>query len=171
MLTTRQASAADVPALERLGEATYRSHFTAIWSPARLEAYIAAEYGAAALAESLARPELAIWLIAEVGREPIGFAKLNWNRALPVPPDRSGTELQKIYLLAEKTGQGHGGAMLEQILDRARQRGDKVIWLDVLKSNAGARAFYERHGFEVAGEIPFATDLREIGMWVMARAL
>jgi ribosomal protein S18 acetylase RimI-like enzyme len=61
--------------------------------------------------------------------------------------------------------------MLEQIIDRARQRGDKLIWLDVLKSNAGARAFYERHGFEVAGEIPFATDLREIGMWVMAREL
>jgi ribosomal protein S18 acetylase RimI-like enzyme len=171
VLTTRQASGADIPVLERLGEATYRSHFTAIWSPARLEAYIAAEYGAAALAESLARPALAVWLIAEADRVPIGFAKLNWNRALPIPPDRAGTELQKIYLLAEKTGQGHGGAMLEQIFDRARQRDDRRIWLDVLKSNAGARAFYERHGFEVAGEIPFATDLREIGMWVMARDL
>jgi len=171
VLTTRQASAADIPVLERLGEATYRSHFTAIWSPARLEAYIAAEYGAAALAESLARPALAVWLIAEADRVPIGFAKLNWNRALPIPPDRAGTELQKIYLVAEKTGQGHGGAMLEQILDRARQRDDRRIWLDALKSNAGARAFYERHGFAVAGEIPFATDLREIGMWVMARDL
>jgi ribosomal protein S18 acetylase RimI-like enzyme len=41
----------------------------------------------------------------------------------------------------------------------------------VLKSNAGARAFYERQGFNVVGEIPFATDLEEIGMWVMARDL
>jgi len=169
MLTVRQASVADISLLERLGETTYRSHFTAIWSPARLEAYIAAEYGAAALAESLARPTLAIWLVAEVDREPIGFAKLNWNRALPIPPARSGTELQKIYLLAEKTGQGHGGAMLERIVDHARQSG--LIWLDVLKSNAGARAFYERHGFQTVGEFPFATDLHEIGMWVMARDL
>jgi ribosomal protein S18 acetylase RimI-like enzyme len=171
MLMIRAATSADRDRLSRLGEATYRSHFTAIWSPARLEAYITAEYGAEALAESLARPALSIWLIAEIGREPIGFAKLNWNRALPIPPDRSGTELQKIYLLDEKTGQGHGGAMLEQILHRARHRGEKLIWLDVLKSNTGARAFYERHGFEVAGEIPFATDLQEIGMWVMARDL
>jgi len=169
VLTLRQASIGDTALLERLGEATYRSHFTAIWSPERLEAYIAAEYGAVPLAESLARPELAVWLIAEVDREPIGFAKLNWNRALPVPPDRSGTELQKIYLLAEKTGQGHGGAMLEGIIERARPSG--LIWLDVLKSNAGARAFYGRHGFEVVGEFPFATDLKEIGMWVMARDL
>jgi ribosomal protein S18 acetylase RimI-like enzyme len=61
--------------------------------------------------------------------------------------------------------------MLDAVIDRARQRGDRLIWLDVLKSNTGARAFYERHGFEAVGEIPFATDLREIGMWVMARAL
>src|SRR5690349_4960626 len=103
MLSVRPASLSDIPVLERLGEATYRSHFTAIWSPARLEAYIAQEYGAAALAESLARPEASLWLIAELDGAPIGFAKLNWDRALPVPPERSGTELQKIYLLAERT--------------------------------------------------------------------
>jgi ribosomal protein S18 acetylase RimI-like enzyme len=170
VLTLRPASVADTPVLERLGEATYRSHFTAIWSPARLEAYIAAEYGADALAQSLARPDSA-WLIAEVDGAPIGFAKLNWDRALPIPPARSGTELQKIYLRAECTGQGHGGAMLEGIVERAQQRGDRLIWLDVLKSNTAARAFYERHGFQVVGEIPFATDLREIGMWVMAREI
>jgi ribosomal protein S18 acetylase RimI-like enzyme len=170
MLSLRSASIADIPVLEGLGEATYRSHFTAIWSPARLEAYIAAEYGADALAQSLARPDSA-WLIAEVNGAPIGFAKLNWARALPIPPAPSGTELQKIYLRAECTGQGHGGAMLEGIVERAQQRGDRLIWLDVLKSNTAARAFYERHGFQVVGEIPFATDLREIGMWVMAREI
>jgi ribosomal protein S18 acetylase RimI-like enzyme len=171
LLNVRPAEQADVPVLERLGAATYRSHFTAIWSPVRLEAYIAAEYGAAPLAESLARPDLSLWLIAEIDATPIGFAKLNWERTLPIPPVSSGTELQKIYFLAEQTGQGHGGAMLDAVIDRARQRGDRLIWLDVLKSNTGARAFYERHGFEAVGEIPFATDLREIGMWVMARAL
>ena len=136
-----------------------------------MEAYIAAEYGAEALSQSLARPDLSLWLIGERDGEPIGFAKLNWDRELPIEPARSGTELQKIYLLAEQTGQGHGGAMLEGIVDRAKRRGDRLLWLDVLKSNAGARAFYVRHGFHEVGEIPFATDLEEIGMWVMARDL
>ena len=171
MLSVRPASLSDIPILERLGEATYRSHFTAIWSPARLEAYITAEYGAAALAESLTRPDLSLWLIADLNGAPIGFAKLNWDRQLPVSPARSGTELQKIYLLAGQTGQGHGRALLDAAVDHARQRGDRLLWLDVLKSNAGARAFYERHGFKGVGEIPFATDLREIGMSVMVRRL
>jgi ribosomal protein S18 acetylase RimI-like enzyme len=169
VLKVRRAEARDVRLLAQLGETTYRSHFAGIWSPARMDAYIAAEYGEAALAESLARPELSIWLIGEMDAEPIGFAKLNWNRPLPVADGRIGTELQKIYLQAERTGQGHGGRMLEAVVERARQRDDRWLWLDVLKSNAGARAFYERHGFRAVGEIPFATDLREIGMWVMAR--
>ena len=171
VLTLRQAVPADIPQLKRLGAATYRSHFAAIWSPARMEAYIAAEYGAAALGLSLAEPDLSIWLIAEVDGEPIGFAKLNWDRPLPLPPARSGAELQKIYLLGERTGKGHGGVMLMAIVDRVKARGEGLLWLDVLKSNNGARAFYARHGFTTLGEIPFATDLKEIGMWVMAREI
>lgn len=171
VLTLRQADNRDVGSLELLGTETYRSHFTSIWSPARLEAYIASEYSAPALAESLARPDLSIWLIAALDAEPIGFAKLNWNRPLPLEDGRTGTELQKIYLRAERTGQGHGGAMLQAVVDRLQARGDTLLWLDVLKSNAGARAFYERHGFKVLGELPFATDVREIGFWVMTRDL
>jgi ribosomal protein S18 acetylase RimI-like enzyme len=171
VLILREATEADIPVLERLGADTYRSHFATIWSPARMEAYIAAEYGAAALAESLARPDLSIWLIAEREREPVGFAKLNWDRPLPTAPDRSGIELQKIYFRAALTGQGLGGQALAAIVDRAKARGERLLWLHVLKSNAGARAFYARHGFDTVAEIPFATDLREIGMLVMAREL
>jgi len=170
MLTVRDATPADRDRLSQLGEATYRSHFTAIWSPERLEAYIATEYGPAALERSLGETDRALWLIAERDAAPIGFAKLNWNQPLPVGDARIGTELQKIYLLADRTGQGHGGAMLAAIIDRARGRGG-LLWLDVLKSNTGARAFYERHGFGVVGDFPFATDLLEIGMWVMAREI
>jgi ribosomal protein S18 acetylase RimI-like enzyme len=170
MLTVRDATAADRDSLARLGEATYRSHFTAIWSPQRLEAYIAAEYGSAALERSLQETG-SRWLIAELDRAPIGFAKLNWDRPLPVAPARSGTELQKIYFCAEQTGKGWGAAMLDAIVTRAQQRDPCLLWLDVLKSNAGAQAFYARHGFNVVGEIPFATDIQEIGMLVMAREI
>jgi ribosomal protein S18 acetylase RimI-like enzyme len=52
----------------------------------------------------------------------------------------------------------------------AARRSD-MLWLDVLKSNAGAQRFYTSRGFRVLGEIPFNTDLSEIGMLVMARQL
>jgi GNAT superfamily N-acetyltransferase len=170
MLTVRDATRADRDRLARLGETTYRSHFTAIWSAPRLEAYIQAEYGPAAVEQSL-QDAGSLWLVAELDGAPIGFAKLNWDRSPPVAPTQSGTELQKIYLRADQTGKGQGRALLEAAIERARRRGSRLLWLDVLKSNAAARAFYERHGFSALGAIPFATDLREIGMWVMARDL
>jgi hypothetical protein len=106
MLMIRAATSADRDRLSRLGEATYRSHFTAIWSPARLEAYIAAEYGPAALERSLGGADGSLWLIAALADEPIGFAKVNWERPLPIAGGGSGAELQKIYFDAARTGQG-----------------------------------------------------------------
>jgi len=174
VLTIRIAEPGDRAVLERLGADTYRQHFTGIWSPARLEAYIEAEYGAKALDASLARPDLAAWLIAGLpDGTAIGFAKLNWDRALPVALGGAtphGSELQKIYFLAEQAGRGHGARLLAAIAAMAKARAP-LLWLDVLKSNTRARAFYERNGFQCVGEFPFATDLEEIGMWVMARRL
>lgn len=45
------------------------------------------------------------------------------------------------------------------------------IWLDVLKTNSNAQRFYESFGFGALGEIPFSTDMAEIGMIVMCRDL
>jgi ribosomal protein S18 acetylase RimI-like enzyme len=55
--------------------------------------------------------------------------------------------------------------------DQAVQRGEHLLWLDVLKSNTHAQRFYEALGFQPTGEIPFATDLTAIGMVVMVLAL
>ncbi len=91
----------------------------------------------------------------------------------PVPGGlvETGTELQKLYVRREVTGRGLGARLLERVLDEARSEGAALVWLDVLRSNAGARRMYERHGFQVVAELPFATGRGEIGFWVMARRL
>ena len=54
------------------------------------------------------------------------------------------------------------------MLQRASAAGESCLWLDVLKSNSGARRFYESAGLRQIGEVPFSTDLEQICMWVMA---
>lgn len=56
---------------------------------------------------------------------------------------------------------------MKYICDLAVQRGESLLWLTVLKSNPSARRFYEAFGFQLIGEIPFNTDLAEIGMNAM----
>ena len=71
-------------------------------------------------------------LVAEEGGRLVGFLAL-------MPPD----VLSHLYLAAEHTGRGLGGALLEL----ARRRFPEGLQLWAFQSNLGALRFYERHGF------------------------
>ncbi|MGC5700950.1 GNAT family N-acetyltransferase [Pseudomonas sp. NFXW11] len=167
MITIREAHSHDLDTLQAIGCATYREHFSAIWSRAGMQQFLDQDFAPQPLQESLAATDRHLWLLAlDAQQQPVGFAKLNWNRPTPgsgVP----GAELQKIYLLKSQAGKGHGRRMLEHVLQRASEAGESCLWLDVLKSNQGARRFYESAGLRQIGEVPFSTDMEQIGMWVM----
>ncbi|PYY98557.1 GNAT family N-acetyltransferase [Pseudomonas sp. TKO14] len=171
MITIREADSRDIQALKAIGCATYREHFASIWSAAGMQQFLDQDFSSAHLQASLAARDRHLWLLAlDPQQQPIGFAKLNWAR--PVPgSERCGAELQKIYLLKSQAGQGHGRRLLEEVLQRASAAGESCLWLDVLKSNGGARRFYESAGLRQIGEVPFSTDLEQIGMWGMACGL
>lgn len=163
-----RAESGDLDIVRELGAATYREHFAAIWSPDGIARYLAGEFDRAAVADELGSITT-IYLLG-LAPAPTGFAKLRLGRAVPGDATGTGVELQKIYVRRAATGSGLGAQLLAAAIDVARAAGAALIWLDVLKTNPGARRFYERHGFRVAGELPFASDLGEQGMWVMTRA-
>jgi ribosomal protein S18 acetylase RimI-like enzyme len=110
------------------------------------------------------------YLLLAAGGEDVGFAKMNFARALPIG-DGTGAELQKIYVQRSALGGGLGARLLAAVCDACAARGEPLVWLDVLKPNTRAQAFYRAHGFEEVGEIPYATDLVATGMIVMRRLL
>ncbi|HWJ21079.1 MAG TPA: GNAT family N-acetyltransferase, partial [Gemmatimonadaceae bacterium] len=50
---------------------------------------------------------------------------------------------------------GVGAALMRHVLDAARERGARTLWLGVWEQNAVARAFYARWGFGEVGEHDF----------------
>lgn len=46
---------------------------------------------------------------------------------------------------------GHGQALLQRVMQLARQRGDQALWLEVRPSNVAALALYQRLGFAQVG--------------------
>lgn len=167
-LYIHDATHADLETLQRIGCATYREHFSEIWTIAGMQRFLAADFSSEALTSSLAAAEQHLWLLAEDSDgNAMGFAKLNWNSPMPLG-NKTGAELQKIYLLKSATGKGYGEQLLRVICERALARQQHLLWLDVLQNNRAAHAFYTRFGFRTCGEIPFSTDLLEIGMQVMA---
>jgi len=161
------ATHADLETLQRIGCDTYREHFSEIWTLAGMRHFLSDDFSRESLTRSLAAPDQHLWLLAkDMAGNTQGFAKLNWNSRMPLH-NAAGAELQKIYLLKSATGKGYGMQLLSVICERASARQQQLLWLDVLKSNHAAQAFYSRFGFHACGEIPFSTDLFEIGMQVM----
>ncbi len=64
-------------------------------------------------------------------------------------PDAAGKRLMlsKIYILAERQGQGLGTEVVAFVERRCREQGLNTLWLTVNKHNSGSIAFYERAGF------------------------
>ncbi|HEV2125724.1 MAG TPA: GNAT family N-acetyltransferase, partial [Chloroflexota bacterium] len=87
-----------------------------------------------------------VW-VAERDGEIIGFCN-----TVPATEELAGTaELQTLYLAPEVVGTGKGAALIRCALNdlRARGYGAAVLW--VLDTNARARRFYEKGGWQADG--------------------
>lgn len=165
-----EARQADAQRLAELGKITARHWFSDVYSASELDAFLQRDFTAEGLRQQLAAPDTFTFLIHEVGGTAVGFARINWDRPVPFGEQR-GAELQKIYYLPERTGEGLGRRLMAAAQETVAARGVRILWLDVLKSNPRARALYERLGFKVIGELPFATERGEIGMDVLCLEL
>lgn len=170
MFRIQQAFPADLATVREVGIASYLAHFGALWpNQHELEAFLAKDFAVAALAKTLQDP-LVCWLLAYQGDTPIGFARLNFESLLAATAT-SGAELQKIYFLPGFAGHGYGEQLYTEVERRAAEKQQKLLWLDVLKSNVSAQRFYQRQGMEIVGENRFTTANQPVELWYMAKSL
>jgi ribosomal protein S18 acetylase RimI-like enzyme len=169
-MLVRRATVSDLRELIALGRTCYAEHFAREWSAAGLERYLDAQYEQATVERDLGGETNVRYDVLEVDGALVGFAKTVRDRWVPDGTNRRGLELEKIYVLASAVGRGFGAALLARVVEVATEGSTRWIWLDVLRTNEAATRFYERNGFAKVAEVPFATDVREIGMFVMCRA-
>ena len=60
-------------------------------------------------------------------------------------------EIENLVVAQQCRRRGLGGAMLDELLRRARNDGGAAVWLEVRESNQPARRLYERYGFHETG--------------------
>jgi ribosomal-protein-alanine N-acetyltransferase len=91
-------------------------------------------------AELAGVPETRHYVVAETGREVIGYAGLFATR--------DQADVQTIAVAAGHQGSGLGATLLDALLDEARRRGCREVLLDVRVDNESALHLYEKAGFE-----------------------
>ena len=67
--------------------------------------------------------------------------------------------LEDMVVVPERRGRGIGSALLTAAIEHARQAGCRRITLLTDRSNASARRFYGRHGFQLSEMVPMRLPL------------
>ena len=93
------------------------------------------------LADELMSPASRYWIAADESGAPIGYGGVK-------------ADVMTIGVAPHARGRGAGAAILDALLDWARQAGAAEIFLDVRPSNEGAIALYNSRGFVEIGRRP-----------------
>ncbi len=103
--------------------------------------------------------ENAIFLVAEIKDEAVGYAKLLLDsRESEIIAEKS-IELNRLYSKQEFLGKGVGKSLIEKCLEEAEKHNCDTMWLGVWEFNPRAQAFYRKYGFYEVGKHIFQLGL------------
>jgi len=148
----RDATAADLPAIDALFRESFVATFGHLYRAEDLAEFLA-KFTSEAWASEFAESGLA-FRIAEDADGLAGFAKIS-NLTLPAETEARTTELRQLYLSERAKGSGAAQALLDWVVAQGRARGSEELWLSVYTDNHRARRFYARNGFEDRGAYHF----------------
>jgi GNAT superfamily N-acetyltransferase len=148
----RDATPADLGAIDRIFRASFVATFGHLYSAADLEAFLD-KFTPEAWAEEMAGVDYAFRLAEDEGRA-VGFLKLG-PLTVPVEPAQRALELRQLYVLEPWHGSGVAAALMEWALGEAARRKVRELYLTVYTDNHRALRFYQRYGFEAIGRYDF----------------
>ena len=146
-LTFEECTLSDLDKLKEITISTFTSTYGKDNTPENLQKYLDESFGETALIEQL-QNEFSEFYFANIGDRTIGYLKLNMGDAQTEMRDSLAIEIERIYVIREYQGNGFGNMFLSAVVDLAKSRNLKYIWLGVWKKNPKAVGFYENFGFK-----------------------
>lgn len=153
-LTIRSALTADAAALARLAKETFRDTFAADNTAEDMEAHCASAYGAEIQRREIEDEAIDTLLVADEAGELVAYAQLRLG-APPTVTIPEPIELWRFYVTASHHGRGLARRLMSAVIDRARRRGARTLWLGVWERNLRAQKFYRKCGFADIGSHTF----------------
>ena len=99
-----------------------------------------------------------IFLLAYIGDEVVGYARLREQNQPPELKDATAIEIARIYATTSSIGKGVGKILMEKCLEIATYLKKNTVWLGVWEHNQRAIEFYTKWGFK-----KFATHVFMLG--------
>lgn len=152
MIHYRDATAADLPAIDAIFRTSFVATFGTLYQPDDLATFLAG-FTLEAWGTDLVRPGMAFRL-AEDEEGVLGYCKIG-PVSLPVEAGPPTVELRQLYLLERGQGSGAAQALMDWAIATARAQGAERMVLSVYVDNHRAQRFYARQGFREIGRYEF----------------
>lgn len=167
MITTRDATAADLPAIDRVFRRSFCDTFAHLYRPDDLASFLA-QFTPEAWAEEYHDPGYR-FRVAEADGVVVAFVKLG-PVTLPAKTTADAWELRQFYVLKQWHGAGIAAELMDWALAEAARRGVGELFLSVFTDNHRARRFYARHGFVDFGRYQFMVGTHADDEIIMKRS-
>ena len=144
----------DWPVLQDVSRRTFHESFAYVNTEADMKDYLSVNLGEERLMSEIANPNSQFYF-AKLDEKVMGYLKVNFTGAQTEINDGVSLEIERIYLLREFQGKGHGQALYNFAIELAKERQLTYVWLAVWEKNFGAIRFYERNGLMPFGKHAF----------------
>ena len=163
----KTAKPSDAAVISSIGKLSFRDAFMHLFNNKKeLQEYLDFTYKPEKIEKSIRR-ENNVYFIAYVENVPAGFAKLKKSSLESQIESIAQMELQKIYVLSYYHGSGAGAALLNRVIEFAKETEPDYVWLHVHISNQKAVRFYEKNGFQISGKHHFTIGTQTFEFHIM----
>ena len=169
-LEIRKCTLKDLDQLITISRDTFITAFEHDNNPDDFNAYIETAFSKETIHEELLQPESDFYFVYY---ETVlaGYFKLNRGDAQNEQFDVPSIELERIYILASFQNKGIGSSLIALIIELAKKKDVKFLWLGVWEKNTKAIQFYLRHHFTKIGEHPYYIGKDKQTDWLMKYVL
>lgn len=150
MLDFRKCGVNDIGKLVEISKATFVNAFESQNNPEDFSTYIKSAFNKQTLLAQLVNKDSSFYFLY-LGKEILGYIKLNEYEAQTELRTDDGMELERIYVREQFQGNGHGKFMLEKVKSIALVNKKTFLWLGVWEKNNNAIRFYHNQNFKQFG--------------------
>lgn len=169
-LHIRAGTAADAAALAVFARRIFVDTFAADNDPDDFRRYLDEAFGEPQQTAELTNPHVRV-LLGEADGALVAYALLRDDRRADCVDGRAPMELQRFYVDTPWQGTGAAGALMDAVLQTARDAGADTLWLGVWERNVRAIGFYRKFGFRDVGAQTFMMGSDRQTDRVMARPM
>jgi ribosomal protein S18 acetylase RimI-like enzyme len=153
--SVRKAEPADADALARFAERVFRETFGPFNAPDDMDLYCLQSFSTSLQAAEIVSPLVVTLLLIAPDAGIVGYAQLREGPPPVEIQEGSAIELVRFYIDTPLHGSGLSRRLMDAVIDEARSRDRRTLWLGVWERNARAIAFYRKAGFTDAGAHAF----------------